>query len=153
MPISVDTDRGQNLSPSEEEAKVVCLKKPSGQVGSSDQGGLSTRGCEVSNSENSAVETLAQSLSMTNNDDFSQAVENCNTISSSAHENSSSSGIEEYAAKRSSNKIKTLKSISKNTRSRSTTKVNSKCQKSSSKTGKKTSQAPSTKSSVSTFDQ
>ena len=52
------------------------MKKTQGQGGSSEKDGLSTRGCEVSHSENSGVETLAQSMSMTNNDDFSQVVEN-----------------------------------------------------------------------------
>ena len=54
-------------------------------------------------------------MSMTNNDDFSQVVENSQTISS-GHENSSSSGIEESIeiqkdAKPSTGKSKTRKSV------------------------------------------
>lgn len=72
MPVTVETERA-NLSVEEE---TKALKKTQGQGGSSEKDGLSTRGCEVSHSENSGVETLAQSMSMTNNDDFSQVVEN-----------------------------------------------------------------------------
>ena len=60
-------------------------------------------------------------MSMTNNDEFSQVVENSQTISS-GHDNSSSSGIEESIeaqkeAKRSTGKNKPRKSVSKRSRS------------------------------------
>ena len=90
----METERATNLSLKQKEAMRGDNRKISAKRGvPSDQGGLSTRGCEATNSDHSAVETLAQS--MTNNEEFSQNVENSQTISSDAHENSSSSGIEE----------------------------------------------------------
>ena len=84
---------------------------------------------------------------MTGNEDFSQAVENSQTISS-AHDNSSSSGIEEYA-KRQTTKSKSRLSVPKQTLSKSTTKTKNRSQQSTSKTGKKASQ---NKNNVTTFD-
>ena len=117
VPVTVETERANQST----EEEVKAKKKTSGQGGTSDQEGLSTRGCEVSHDENSGVETLAQSMSMTNNDEFSQVVENSQTISS-GHDNSSSSGIEESIeaqkeAKRSTGKNKPRKSVSKRSRS------------------------------------
>ena len=106
---TVETERATNLSTKQKEAASKS-KISARKVGSSDQGGLSTRGCEATNSENSAVETLAQS--MTNNEEFSQNVENSQSITSSAHENSSSSGIEESIEMRNKEESKCSNKIS-----------------------------------------
>lgn len=53
MPKTIDTERCN------EEEEEIKIDEKKAQGGSSDLGGLSTRGCEISHSENSGVETLA----------------------------------------------------------------------------------------------